>query len=307
MPSTFTTNLNLEQPARGEQVGTWDTPVNNNSAIIDSVIGGTATIVLTNSNVTLSAVQYQSRYIVFTGTITADIAITFPYVGSDHTIENRTAGAFSVTLQTTNASAEVIACPPYEPFDILTRASTAGVRYRNFGRIGDEWHYGGSSVPAWVSACTIPPYLNANGTAFSSATYPALATIYGGTTLPDAQGRARFTLNQTVTRISSLGGIDGNTLFAGGGLQTTTLSSANVPPVPYSDTGHFHTEAQSFLFVNNNPSGGLSVLGGGGGGGGNSQTAPATITSLTIGNASPSAFANLPPGYVGGLTLIRAA
>lgn len=302
MVSTFTANKNLEQPGRGDQVGTWDTPVNNNMSIIDDSFGGTATIALTNSNVTLSAAQYECAMIVFTGTITANIAITFPYVGSLYTIENRTAGAFSITLQTTNASAEIIACPPYEPFDILTRASTAGVRYRNLGKVGSYLDYGGSSVPLWVSACTIPPYLNCDGTSFSSATYPALATIFGGTTLPDARGRYRAALNQGQSRITSgtsTGGVDGNTLFASGGAQTTTLSSQNVPPVPITDPGHLHTASQPAGATGNVAQTGTLAF--------TIQNTGSAFTGITAGSTSPTNFSNLPPSYVGGLTLVRAA
>jgi hypothetical protein len=43
----------------------------------------------------------------------------------------------------------------------------------------------GSSVPSWISECTVPPYLVCDGTAFSSAIYPSLAAIIGP--LPDAR------------------------------------------------------------------------------------------------------------------------
>ncbi len=301
MPSTFTTNLNLEEPARGEQVGTWDTPVNSNTTVLDAVYGATATIPLTNANVTLNTAQYQSQYIVFTGTITANIAITFPYIGSQHTIENRTDGAFAITLQTTNASAEAICCPPYEPFDIMTRASTAGVRYRNFGRVGEFMDYIGSSVPLWISNCTIPPYLNCDGTAFSSATYPALATILSTTITPDARNRVRATLSQGATRLSTAGfGASGATNLAAGGLETMTIDSSNMAP-------HTHrplvggTPSPGFLNPSPTPvavDAGFSynVFR-------NTDFQTGTIDNST-GVSSPTA--NVQPTYVAGLTFVRA-
>ncbi len=298
MPSTFTANLNLEEPARGEQIGTWDTPVNSNTTILDAAYGATATIPLTNANVTLNTAQYQSQYIVFTGTITANIAITFPYIGSQHTIENRTNGAFTITLQTTNASAEVICCPPYEAFDILTRASTAGARYRNLGRVASYWDYAGSSVPAWVSGCTIPPYLNCDGTAFSSATYPALATIFGGTTLPDARGRTRYALDTTSGRVTAaVTGVDGNSFLAAGGSQLLHQHTHGV-----FDPGHSHTTglAQGDNDGTTGAQGGDNINFGQASIGGNS------VTSISINNAGTGGSQNLPPMYVGGLTLVRA-
>lgn len=301
MVSTFSPNLNLEEPGRGDQVGTWDTPVNNNMTIIDSVCGGTATIALTNANVTLSAAQYQCDYLVFTGTITANIIITFPYVGSFHTIENRTAGAFTVTLATSNVIGnEYISCPPYEPFDILTRASTAGVRFRNFGRVGEFMDYAGSSVPIWITNCMVPPYLNCDGTAFSSATYPALATILSTTVTPDSRGRLRATLNQGQSRITTAGSsIDGNTNLSAGGGQSVTLGASNLPVNAYTATTTFGGVTPSAV--------GLGVVGGGAVSvfQTNEFTRPLTIS---VTNASGgAATAIMPPTYVAGLTLIRAA
>lgn len=70
MVSTFTTNKGLEKPGRGDQSGSWDTPVNNNSGIIDLSFGGVATILLTNSPVTLSSGQYQCVFLKFSGALT---------------------------------------------------------------------------------------------------------------------------------------------------------------------------------------------------------------------------------------------
>lgn len=303
MVSTFTTNKNLEQPGRGDQVGTWDTPVNSNMAILDDSLGGTTTIALTNANVTLSAAQYRCEFIVFTGTITANIAITFPYVGSFYTIENRTAGAFTITLKTTNASAEVVGCPPFEPFEILTRASTAGVRYKNFGRIGTFWDYIGATNPTWNTACTIPPYLVCDGSAFSSATYPALATILSTTVTPDARNRVRATLSQGSVRLSTAGfGVSGATNLAAGGLETMTIGASNQAP---------HTHASRTSLNSNTP---LAVKNGGVaqgvvGSGAVSVYANDQYDSLVISDSTGVSYptANVQPTYIGGITLIRSA
>lgn len=186
MVSTYTTNKFLEEPARGDLVGTWDTAVNGNSDIIDAAFGGTTTLVLNNSNVSLSSGQYRNTFLTLTGTITANIAITLPLVGSVYTVENQTAGTFYITLQTTAAGSQVVGCPPYIPFSVKT-STDGNVKYMNLGGpVGGYMDWAGSSVPIWMTACTIPPYLNCDGTAFSSATYPALATVLGGTTLPNA-------------------------------------------------------------------------------------------------------------------------
>lgn len=303
MVDPTTVNKFLNQPLRGSDVGVWDTPVNANMGIIDNSFGGTATIPLVNTPVTLSPSQYQCVFLVFTGAISANVPITLPAVGSYYTIQNLTSNTstFGITMLTTAAGGQTIGIPPGEPCEIFTDGTN--VKYRNLGRVGTYWDYAGSSVPAWISACTVPPFLNCDGTAFSSATYPILATILGGTTLPDSKGRFRATLNQGSARItsgSSTGGIDGDTLLAVGGSQTTTLSSQNIPPVPYVDPGHVHTYDKPIAGVAG-PVGG--TLGGFTPG---TNTGSATV-GITIGSTSPTNFPNLPPAYVGGITMIRAA
>src|SRR5262245_36342194 len=116
-----TANKYLEQPARGSNVGVWDTPVNNNTGIIDNAFGGLVSIALTNAPVVLSSAQYQCVFITFTGALSGNCAITFPTVGSFYTIQNLTSNtsAFQVTLTTTAVGATVIGCPWGEAFDIM--------------------------------------------------------------------------------------------------------------------------------------------------------------------------------------------
>lgn len=317
-----TANKFLDQPARGSNVGVWDTPMNSNFGIIDNAFGGMATIALTNAPVILSSAQYQNIFITFTGALSGNCAITLPTVGSVYTVQNLTSNtsAFQVTLQTTAAGTQAIGCPWGEPFDIMTD-NAGNVKFRNMGRIGSFMDYAGSSVPAWISNCTVPPYLNCDGSPFSSAAYPVLATVLGGTTVPDLRGRYRATLNQGTGRItsgSSTGGVDGNTNLATGGSETTALSSQNVPSVPVTDT-HQHLIARdetnnltptsaNYLAKNTNFGTDFSyiLLG-------SSQAPNVFLTSTTAtgsivaGSTSPTNFSNLPPTQIVGITLIRAA
>lgn len=298
-----TPNKALEQPARGSNVGVWDVPVNGNMTIIDNSFGATTTVALINTPVTLSPSQYQCAFLRFTGTITANVAITLPALGSFYTVLNQTtnSSAFVVTMLTTAAGSQQIGVPAGEVTEIYTDGSN--VRFRALPHVGTYWDFAGSSVPLWVTACTVPPWLNCNATTFSSVTYPRLAALLGGTTLPDSRGRFRAALNQTTGRItsgSSTGGVDGNTIFASGGVQTVTLSSQNVPPVPWTETTHTHT---------------ISVQGPGGVGGapgspvaiaGSSNTSAANSGLTSIGNTTPTNFGVIPPTYIGGITMIRA-
>lgn len=305
----FTPNKNLEQPPRGSDVGTWDTPVNANMGVIDNSFGGTATIALTNSPVTLSPSQYQCMFINFTGTITANILISFPFVGSCYTVENQTVGNFTVTLATTVAGSQVICAPPGEVTDIKTDGNTGHVKFRNLGRIGtyEDFAIATGVVPSWITGCTIPPYLYCNGAVFSSAAYPILTGMLGGTTLPDHRGRFRFMGNDGTARITTAqGGIDGNTLLASGGLATVTLSSANMPNynLDVNDPTHVHPQQGNTLLLTGPTAvrGDLSNFTVNAGG----TTQPAA-TGITVNSAGGGqAFPTVPPAFCAAIALIRA-
>lgn len=311
MVSTFTTNIQLEEPARGDQVGVWDTPVNNNMTLLDLVAGGVTTIALNNSPVVLAAAQYQSKGITFSSTLTGSVAITFPTsFKKSYEIYHTCTGssAFVITLQTTAAGGQVICAAPGEIVDVVNDGTN--IRFKSLGRVGQYWDYGGSSVPAWVSGCTVAPYLNCDGTAFSGVTFPQLAVILGGTTLPDTRGRVRAALNQTSGRLtSSGGGLDGNTNLAGGGAESVTLTSSQLPAnIPYQDAGHIH--GATFRLGSNAAFGNLALAGSVDNNSESVTVATATI-GISINPSSGSAGAggshfNVQPSYIGGLTLIRA-
>lgn len=303
MVSTFSSNIQLEEPARGDQVGVWDTPVNSNMTVLDLITGGSVTIGLNNSPVVLASGQFQSKAITFNSTLTGSVAITFPTsFKKSYEIYHTCTGssAFVITLQTTAAGGQAVCCPPGEVFEIWNDG--ANIRFKNFGRVGSYWDYSGSSVPAWVTGCTVPPYLNCTGAAFSSATYPTLAGILGGTTLPDARSRARFTLDQGAARLSSaVAGFNPNTVGNAGGDQNFQQHNHGI-----TDPGHTHIEtgspaggASNHIFMPNNGTSGVVAN--------SADVTASSTTGITINNAGTGQSGNIPPAYIGGLTLIRAA
>jgi hypothetical protein len=308
--STFSPNLNIEEVARGGDTGTWDTPTNSNWTLMDSALGAITTIPLNNANIVLSAGQFQSKQITFNSTLTGSVTITFAtsFIKS-YEIQHLCTGssAFTITLETTATGGQVICCPPGETVDVFNDGTN--LKFKNLGRIGSYMDWAGSSVPSWISGCTVPPYLDCNGTTFSSATYPALAGQIG-TTLPDYRGRAAHYLNEGTGRLTSGGaGIDGNTLFAAGGANGVTLTTANLPA--YTPAGSVAvsgtvavTAAQGFqtggTFQGLVPPGEANI--------------PASTFSLSAsGGFTGSAqggfsqiVANAAPGIAGGIRMIRA-
>lgn len=305
MVSAYTPNVGFELPARGDYVGTWDTPVNANETIADLILGGQTTISGAVGNVVLAAAQFQCKTITFNSTLLASITVTFPTsFTKSYQIYNQCTGssAFTITLQTTVASAQYVCAPPGEIAEIINLGGN--IIFTNLGRVGSYWDYAGSSVPNWVSGCSIPPYLECDASTFSSATFPVLATILGSTTLPDHRGRVRAGLNRGTGRLSSANGVDGNTIFAGGGTDSITLATSQIPAHSHgvTDPGHFHQNDGGFngtggTVFYNYVSGGFAIA---------NQT-PSAVTGITINSAGGGAsHANVQPTLVGGIVMIRA-
>src|SRR5882762_3853442 len=242
MPDPTTPNLVLAQPIRGTDTGVWDIPVNGNTGIIDQAFGSVTTLALTSSPISLTSSQAQNSIIRLTGTLTANIFISLPSIYKFWTIDNQivnSPSSFCAILLSTTSSGQGIGLPPGAQ-DIFYDG--ASVNFRNLGSIGQYWDYGGPQVPSWVNACTKPPYLNCDGTTFSSATYPILANLLGTNTLPDSRGSARYVLNQGTARLSSaVGGVNGDVFLANKATQSTTLVTANLPAYTPSGTNAANT------------------------------------------------------------------
>jgi hypothetical protein len=305
-----TVNLGLFQPLRGSDVGTWDLPVNANAGALDTLAGTVAAIALTNAPVTLTTPPnsgaawsgpYQSQCAIlrFTGALSASVTVTLPRAGF-WMVENLcTVTATNNVILASASPGNVICAPPGEITYIFCDGTN--VKYVNLGRIGEYLDLGASAVPIWITGCTVPPYLNCDGTTFSSGTYPVLSGMLGGTTLPDLRGRTRAALNQGTNRITTAGSaINGNVLLSAGGDQALQQHShANT----LSDSGHTHAS-------NANPVGGTGAVGGWSLTGAQviPQNVVASVTGITISNVNTGSGAgqNMPPTTIAGLTLIRA-
>ena len=95
-----TTNKSLAQPASNSS--NWDVPLNANFGVIDASLGSTTSINVTSVNttpVTLTATQYQSLIVKFSGTLSNNVRYNLPSgVGGQWTVYNNTSGAYSVTF-----------------------------------------------------------------------------------------------------------------------------------------------------------------------------------------------------------------
>jgi hypothetical protein len=315
MPTT--TNRGYSVPSTGSQSGVWGSDdLNPNFTAIDKNLGAVASVALTNSNYSLSSSEYVCGTIKFSGTLSANVTVTFPTVAGWWTIINNCTGSYYIRLSCSSGGLKICP-PPGQAIDIGFDGTDAF--YRSLPEhIGGYWDYAGASVPLWVSGCSVPPYLLCDSSTYSSVTYPYLYAILGTTTLVDTRGRSRANLNGGTSRITSGGsGIDGDTRFSGGGAQTVALDSSQNGPHTHSinvntDSGganHNHSVPGA------SPGNGQYSGGGGSGPGGTDGTTGNASAYLhtheihanTDSSGSGTAHNNQPPTYIGGITMIRAA
>lgn len=323
MAEPTTINRGLIIPLTGDLPGTWGSgAINPDMAAIDGMLGGFVTISLAASPVTLSMpagftatpgagpVQSQNSMIIFTGTLTAAVTVTFPMPGYYIVNNLCTVGAYYVKLASSSPG-NVICAPPGEAVHVFCDGTN--MYYVNLARIGSYLDLAASTVPTWITNCTVHPYLNCDGSAFSSITYPTLNSLLGGTTLPDLRGRSRAALNQGTGRITTAGsGVDGNTLLAAGGAETITLTAAQLASHahPITDVQHNHASGPAGYYVAN----ATANIAYGGSGlatpiGMNTLNTSSSYTGITATNSNTGGdnpHSNLQPTQMAGLTLIRA-
>jgi len=237
MTSVFTTNINLEEPARGDYVNDWDVPVNANQTVIDQAFGSSTSIAFTNANVTLTVAQAAFFQIVCTGTLSGNVALILPgTIGGRRVIFNQCTGAF--TLAVFNGSGDagggVIVGQGFQTPIALTGGRAYYDAYASTPP--------GTLLP--FAGVTPPPgFFLCYGAAVSRTTYAALFAALG-TTWGSGDGTTTFNLpdfrGRTLAGADNMGGtpagrLTGYTVGTTGGGQsdttTVTLVQANLPNV----------------------------------------------------------------------------
>lgn len=314
MADPVTVNRGLAQPVRGGDTGVWDLPLNGNFGLLDTIVGGIASIATTGGTTTLNAAQLQCGTISVSGSLVADAAIAFPAVQGWWSVENLTTGGPALFVQA-GSNAQVICVPPFEITDVQVNGNV--VKFRNLGRIGTYIDYAVSTVPNWITKCTIPPYLLCDGSAFSSGTYPQLAGLIGAN-VPDLRGRSRAYLNGGTNRITTAGSnINGDAILSAGGQQNIQLLQQHLPnitfPVAVTDPGHRHNINGGSPIAVGSTSVGSGPSSPGAAGGAVSiidTNTSVNVTGITatvvLNGGAVSAFTNMGPTTISGITLIRA-
>jgi microcystin-dependent protein len=244
MASTFTVNLNLEEPGNGDYPNTWNIPLNSDLTIVDQAMGTSTPITMTSSNVTLTTAQSAFYLFVISGVLTASVQLIFPAtIGGSKRIINNTTGAFSITaLNGAGDSGGGVVIPQGgTPTSIILTAGRAYLDVYAATPPGTLLDFAGSTAP--------PGFLLTFGQAVSRTTFAqlfaAIGTVWGigdGSTtfnLPDFRGRiAAGADNMGGT---PAGNLSGYVVGSVGGLQTELLTVAQMPAHSHTDSGHVHT------------------------------------------------------------------
>ena len=318
MPDPQTTNIQIYQPTHNSDIGTWDQPANANFGAADSLAANVWSISQTSGAYTFTTGNNglppnagslwsgpygtQSAMLRFSGTLVGNLTVTLPRSGFWMIDSVGAQGAFVIFLQSAEPG-KIITAPPGEIVHIFNDG--VDCKYLDMGRVGSYMDLAASAVPAWITNCTVHPYLNCDGTTFSAATYPALNAFLGSTTLPDFRGRGRVSLDQGQSRITTAGGgVDGTTLFAGGGTQNRTITQSVLPAYNLAITDPGHQHIVSYVI----PSGQAAGPGGTFYIPGSQINTQVATTGITVNlNGGGAALQTMTPVAVHGLTLIRAA
>lgn len=281
MPDSYTVNkLGLIEPAAGAYSGTWDQPLFANWQTIDAALGGTTTITLASSNVTLTvptfpananppavATSAQNLRVLLQGTLAANVFVNLPAgVPGMWLIDNQTAvNSFTVTVKTAAGGSTGIT-PPRGYLSYIFSDGT-NVRYADLGNVI-------ANVPQAIPAGVISPfggpvapsgYLACDGSVVSQTTYAALYAAIGTTWNTSGEGAGNF-------RLPDLR----NMFLRGSGTSAVGVYEADSylnHSHGVTDPGHFH---QTALIGGPSPYGsGTTVLGIAGN---VAQTASSTLT-----------------------------
>lgn len=222
---SFTPNKNIETPAHGSDVNTWDVNANSNFTIIDTCFSGTLLLNATGlSGVqALTQTQVQPPTIQISGAPTAAITYTVPAaIGGVWAVRNTTSGGFAVGVASA-AGGSTVTISPGQSVHMWCDGTATGMIVVNapVALTGVVASFAGSVAPSGALLC--------DGASYTTAAQPNLFAVigyaYGGSganfNVPDLRGRVVAGKDGGAGRLTSTTmSPDGNTLGATGGAQT---------------------------------------------------------------------------------------
>lgn len=319
MPNTVNKYLNV--PNTGDLVGAWGTTaINFNMSGLDGVLGGFATISLSSATTFALGLptgastgltpgagptQSQNALLKFTGTLTGNAVVQFTMPGFYIVHNACTVGAFYIKLSPSSGAGNSICAPPGRKAHVFFDGTD--MDYIDMPEVGSalDLHQSGTSIPAWISNCTIVPYLLKDGTVYNVSAYPQLGaqlgSAFGGNGastfgVPSELNRVRIPVDTTgaTGRITTAGSsIDGSTMGSSGGGQNHVLTQSELPLVSLNATGTAPFTIGSHANGQGAPNETICFPG----------TSAITIAPIPLGNGS--AHTNMPPTIISFIPLIK--
>lgn len=329
MTEPITTNRSLIVPNTGDLSGAWGTSaLNPNFQSIDTLFGGVTTISLSVTTTILLSVpattgvwpggnpsQSMQSLIKFTGAQTGSATIQFTLPGF-YIVHNQCTGTTFVKLSPSAGVGNSIAAPPGKKCHVFYDGTD--MDYVDMPDPGTAYdlHINTTTLPPWMTACSVAPYLIKDGTVYTASIYPALAQLLGSTFggngvttfgVPDERNRFRLPVESSgsLGRVTAaVSGVNGTTFGSAGGnqgMQQHTHSNT------LTDPGHIHYLSNAITdslnqgggspvaFARLNIAGGSTVLT-------LNSTTNITLTNANVGSGSSQ---NMPPCIVSFLPLLK--
>lgn len=152
---TFTPNKNIETPAHGADVNTWDVNANANFTLIDECFSGTLLLNATGLSgaQALTQVNVQPPTIQISGAPTAAITYNWPAsIGGTWIVQNLTSGGFAVGVQMAGPIGALILIPAGQQIGIWTDGGTNGLQLSNSVYDSNGVHFPDGSVQSTSAA-----------------------------------------------------------------------------------------------------------------------------------------------------------
>lgn len=264
----------------------------------------TVTLSLPSGSIAVGAgpVQSQNALIKFTGTLTGNAVFTLGMPGRYVFHNACTVGAHYVQIASSGAG-NACGLPPGQKVTLFHDGTN--IDFVDTMPVGAAFDlHGATALPAWMTACTVLPYLIKDGTTYNVATYPALGAILGSTfggngvttfAVPDEKARVRFGFDTTGTgRLTPAISLDGTVMGSAGGDENYQAHTHGV-----TDPGHSHV-VNRLVGSNTGGAGSSNFLGTS-----SSAATNSALTGISVNSSGSGNWGNVPPGIVSHLPLIK--
>ncbi len=216
MTATFTPNKGFTRPANGDNVNTWDVPVNLDWTQIDTAFGGSTLLNSTglSGDQTLAVASYLPLSLLISGAPTATITYVIPAtVGGQWVFNNGTTGGKTVGIKSAAGGATITVPAGFSSL-VSCDGSSTGMRISH------------NSV--------------ADFSATGAVTIGSTLSVGGALTLNDP----------AITLPGSALNIGANTLVLNSGVKTVGINRATVPnpPIFLSVAGRIESQTGGFVF-----------------------------------------------------------